>query len=237
MEVFLDMKEHQLNIDLYINSGGDAKIAKRYTSPTLQNQSKIKYLLSKLDVKKPASNKVHLSENLPKKENTPVVPPKIDEKHKFLGLITQYPVQLHKAYNEAFSLWIQLCSLKLQLNLISADDVTSAFQIQTDMVNLVHRFDRLKSALDHYMEFKEVIPTESYRDYTKLSPLELDKERRNLASLICKRKKTLLKKQSELPDKSSALFHKRLEAFNKKKRELEELILAEEKIMQILSSK
>ena len=79
------------------------------------------------------------------------------EKPKFLGLITQYPVQLHSAYSECFSLWISICSLKLKLNAVVPDDEELAYEIQTDMLRNIHRFDRLKSALEHYNQYKEVL--------------------------------------------------------------------------------
>lgn len=232
MEVFLDMEEHLQNIEIYLQNGGNPKIANRCKLPTLENRAKISYLISNFPK---TFQKISTPEPEPPEEkviNEEIKP----EKPKFLGLITQYPVQLHSAYSECFSLWISICSLKLKLNAVAPDDEELAYEIQTDMLRNIHRFDRLKSALDHYNEYKEVLAIESVRDFSKMSPLELDKERRNLSSAICKRKQTISKKEKELPEKSSPLYRKRLEALNKKKRELEELILDEEKIIEILNS-
>ena len=234
MEVFLDMEEHLQNIEIYLQNGGNLKIANRCKLPTLENRAKISYLISKFPKTFP---KLSTPEPEPPEEKIITEEKKETSKPKFLGLITQYPVQLHSAYSECFSLWISICSLKLKLNAVVPDDEELAYEIQTDMLRNIHRFDRLKSALEHYNQYKEVLATESERDFSKMSPLELDKERRNLSSAICKRKQTISKKEKELPEKSSPLYRKRLEALNKKKRELEELILDEEKIIEILNSK
>ena len=237
MEVFWHMDEHLQNIEIYLQNGGNPKIANRCKLPTLENRAKIAYLLSNL----PQRTKNITQEIKPKLEisEEKIIPEekKETEKPKFLGLITQYPVQLHSAYSECFSLWISICSLKLKLNAVAPDDDELAYEIQTDMLRNIHRFDRLKSALDHYNEYKEVIATESVRDFSKMTPLELDKERRNLSSGICKRKQTISKKEKELPEKSSPLYRKRLEEQNKKKREWEELIKNKKKIIEILNSK
>lgn len=237
MEVFWHMDEHLQNIEIYLQNGGNPKIADRYRIPTLENRAKIAYLLSNL----PQRTKNITQEIKPKLEisEEKIIPEekKETEKPKFLGLITQYPVQLHSAYSECFSLWISICSQKSKLNAVAPDDEELAYEFQTDMLRNIHRFDRLKSALEHYNQYKEVLATESARDFSKMTPLDLDKERRNLSSAICKRKQTISKKEKELPEKSSPLYHKRLEALNKKKRELEELILDEEKIIEILNSK
>lgn len=233
MEVFWHMDKHLQNIEIYLQNGGNPKIANRCKLPTLENRAKISYLISKFP-----KNFPKLSTPEPEPPEEKIITEEIKrEKPKFLGLITQYPVQLHSAYSECFSLWISICSLKLKLNAVAPDDEELAYEIQTDMLRNIHRFDRLKSALEHYNQYKEVLATESARDFSKMSPLELDKERRNLSSAICKRKQTISKKEKELPEKSSPLYHKRLEALNKKKRELEELILDEEKIIEILNSK
>ena len=229
------MDEHLQNIEIYLQNGGNPKIANRCKLPTLENRAKISYLISNFPKN---FQKISTPEPEPEPHEEIIITEEIKrEKPKFLGLITQYPVQLHSAYSECFSLWISICSQKSKLNAVAPDDEGLAYEIQTDMLRNIHRFDRLKSALEHYNQYKEVLATESERDFSKMSPLELDKERRNLSSAICKRKQTISKKEKELPEKSSPLYHKRLEALNKKKRELEELILDEEKIIEILNSK
>lgn len=237
------MEKHQQNIELYLSSGGDPKLALRYKAPTLENRAKVKYLLSAFSnsPKTPVNSPKELP--IEKKTDKSGQPKdstgqKLDtSKSKFLGLITQYPVELHSSYNEAFSIWLQLCSLKQKLNVISPEDESAAYEIQTDMLRKIQRFDKCKKALDHYQEHKEVIPTVSKRNFSKMSDLELDKERRNLASNICKRRQTIAKKEVELPEKESPLYQRRLEALNKKRRELEELILDEEKIAELIDRK
>lgn len=236
------MEQHQQNIELYLNSGGDTKLAKRYQLPTLENRAKISYLLSKIsnanNITQNANNFAQNANNIAQNvdsSNSPKTSP-VASKTKFLGLISQYPVALHPSYNEAFSLWLKLCSLKIRLNAVSPADESAAYEIQTEMLGKIRRFDQCKKALEHYNQYKEIIPTKSKRDFSKLTELELDRERRNLASNICKRKQTVAKKENELPEKDSPLYQRRLEALNKKRRELEELILDEEKILEMIGT-
>lgn len=229
------MEKHQQNIELYISSGGDPKLIKIYKAPTIENRAKLKYLLSKL--KSPEDKNDNLSKKISEKPRQSLDTNGQQVKPKFLGFITQYPAELHFSYQEAFSLWLQLCSLKIRLNAIAPEKESPAYEIQTDMLRKIQNFDRYKKALDHYTHHKAIIPTESKRDFSKLTELELDKTRRNLASNICKRKQTITKKESELPDPASPLYQRRLEALNRKIEELEELILDEEKISEMLKGK
>ncbi len=220
------MEKHTQNLSLYLSSGGDSKLAVRYKSPTLANRAKITYLLSQLKV----ADNVDSSTPVDKKETLPE-----PAKPKFLGLITQYPVDLHPTYHEAFGSWLNLCGLKLQLNEVPEDDEAAAFEIETEMLRKIRRFDTCKAALDYYNEHKAILPTESKRDFSKFSPLELDRERRNLESNISKRRKTISAKELELPEPGELQHYKKLEALNKKRSELEELLLDLEKIQELLN--
>ena len=227
------MEKHTQNLSLYLSSGGDSKLAVRYKSPTLANRAKITYLLSQLKVADnvdSSKNSVDSSTPVDKKETLPE-----PAKPKFLGLITQYPPTLHPSYHEAFSSWLNLCSLKLQLNEVPADDEAAAFEIETEMLRKLRRFDTCKAALDYYNDHKAILPTKSKRDFSKFSDLELDRERRNLESNISKRRKTISAKEIELPKPGELQHYKKLEALNKKRSELEELLLDLEKIQELLN--
>ena len=237
------MNSHQQNIDLFLKSGGDPTLASRYKAPTLENRARIKHLLSNFPKTfQEVSNSPKATENSPKKIILEKPRQRMDtgqtsEKPKFLGLISQYPADLHPCYTEAYSLWLELCSLKLQLNVISPEDEKAAYQLQTTMIRKIKRYDKCKNALDYYNKHKAIIPIDSKRNFYGLSDLELDRERRNLASNICKRKQTIAKKESELPDPDSSLYQRRVEALQRKIEELEELILDEEKILELIDRK
>ncbi|MDR2205767.1 MAG: hypothetical protein LBE36_06405 [Flavobacteriaceae bacterium] len=226
-------EKHKQNIELYLKNGGSERISKQYEVPSLANRAKISFLISNLKPK--ISSPLSPEGGKDGKTETPIIrnfPPSGDRGR--LGLIANYPVELHSSYNEAISLWLNLCSLKIKLNEIHSEDETAAYDIQTEMLGKLQKFERMRKSLDHYNETKRILPTESKADFSKLSELELDKERRNLASLICKRKKTIAKMESDLPEKSASNYQKKISSLNRKKEQLEELILNEEKIKDLM---
>lgn len=238
------MEQHRQNLDTYLSNGGDPKLAKRYAAATLENRAKIAYYLSQMKV----------PENFPKTfQEISTVEKKVSEKPrqlpdtvgqvldrpkptkpKFIGLITQYPVGLHQTYNDAFSIWLQLCSLKIQLNEISEAELNQAYDLQTKMLISIKKFDKCKEALDHYSANKRVLATVSKRNFEGWSELKLDLERRNLASNICKRKQTIARMEANLPEESDLNYRKRLAAIHLKRETLQEFILDAEKIDELL---
>lgn len=243
------MEKHQQNIELYLSSGGDPKLAARYKSATLDNRAKLSYLLSQMNI------------SYEKKENIPgqsldIDRQKVDkpqkstdvsdinvgditknepEKPKFLGLITQYPVELHSTYHDAFTIWLKLCSLKIKLNVVDPEDEAAAYSFQTKMLRHIEKFDKCKRVLDHYLENKRILPTKSKNDYSNMSVLELDREKRNLAGLICRRKQTIARMESMLPEVTAPDYNRKLAAINNKIEQLEVLVLDQEKILELLA--
>lgn len=230
------MEEHSKNIELYLQSGGDPKLVNKHRLPTLENRAKITYLLSKIsidvsDVSENQRQNVDISRQIPDK-----VPEKAPEpsKPKFLGLIAQYPVELHPTYQQACQIWINVCSLKIQLNAVPRHDEKQAFKLQTGILEKMEQFDVCKKVLDHYNEHKRILPTATKSDFSKLSPVELITKRNSLRSLITRRKQTIDKMEAELPEESDENYYKKISAINRKKEQLQELILDEEKITKML---
>lgn len=227
------MRTHAENIELYLFSGGDPRLAKLHKTSTLQNRSRIVYLLSKIqklentfEVKVPEEKIITPDTEISVKPNP--------ERPKFIGEIMQYPVELHSTYNETENLWFKYCSLKLDLNQVPPAEEKTALDIQNKIIDLFKRFDICKKILDHYLIHKHILPTESKRDYKNLTPLQLDQERRNLESLICRRKQTIKKMEEALPEESDPVFNRRLSSLNYKKEQLQEYILDQEKINKLL---
>lgn len=231
MRFFRIMEKHQQNIKLYLANGGNPGIAQRHALPTLSNRAKISYLLSQLDI-------VSDSTPLPKVSTpAPILSTPVQQEpsqKRFLGLISQYPIELHPTYKKAYEIWFELCGLKIQLNAVADEDQAAAYDIQNKIAKHFRELDRCKEVLNHYDENKAIMPTESAKDYSKLTPLELDQKRRNLASNICRRKQTIATKEKELPPEDSPLYARRLDALNRKKEELEQKILDEEKLIKML---
>ncbi len=235
------MKTHEENLKLYLENGGDPKIANRHRLPTIQNRAKISYLLSQLSINKwEQSTKVKIE--IPKvevQEEERFVDKLVNEfsltKPKFLGFISQYPVELHSTYQDCYNTWLDVCRFKIELNLVRPYDVEDAYILQKKIFKSIGIFDRHKKALDYWLSEKRIIKTESKKDYSKFTPLELDQERRNLASLITRRKQTIAKKESELPSPEASDYRKKYETLQFKKEQLEEFILDQNKILETLN--
>lgn len=249
MEVFLYMEKHQQNIELYLSSGGDPKLAARYKTPTLDNRAKLSYLVSQMKITYEKKESIPVQSldidgqkvDKPQKGidvsdiNVGDIPKNEPEKPKFLGLITQYPVELHSTYHDAFAIWLKLCSLKIKLNAVDPEDEAGAYSFQTKMLRYIEKFDKHKRVLDHYLENKRILPTKSKNDYSNMSVLELDREKRNLAGLICRRKQTIAKMESMLPEVTAPDYNRKLAAINSKIEQLEVLVLDQEKILELLA--
>lgn len=233
MEDFFIMRTHIENLDLYLSSGGDPKIARIHKIATISNRAKMEYLVSKLDQKKNIVEEKRDEVDVPVKMvvKTPTI---IKEVPKIAGLITQYPPELHSIYHELEFLWSEYCEMKLVLNDIPPHQEKEALSIQNKIFKIFERFDKHKKVLDHYVKYKHILPTESKRNFDNMTQLELDLERRNLAALICRRKQTIKKMQGLLPEETDPAFNKRVASINHKKEQLQILILDQEKIIQLL---
>ena len=237
MEVFSDMEEHLKNIERYLQSGGNPKLAGRHKLPTLENRAKITYLLSKVSKNDVSEIKANNRKNPDSGQHTTdIITEKSPEpsKPKFLGLIAGYPVELHPVYQNAYQIWVHVCSLKIQLNAVPGHDEKEAFRIQTSILEKMERFDCCKKALDHYNDHKRILPTATKSDFSKLSPIELITKRNSLRSLITRRKQTIAKLETELPEGSDKGYYKQISALNRKKEQLQELILDEEKLNELI---
>jgi ribosomal protein S17E len=229
------MGTHAENLELYLLSGGDPKVAKLHKIGSIQNRSRIIYLLSKLEknTKTAVSVEIESPEHEIIKEDPVFLKPEVP---KLAGLITQYPAELHPVYHELEYLWSKFCELKLELNAARPEHEKKAFGIQTKIFQLFEKFDKNKKILDHYIDYKHILPIESKRNFDKMTQLQLDQERRNIATLICRRQQTIKKMEEQLPEETDPAFNKKLSSLNHKKEQLQELILDQEKIIQLLHS-
>lgn len=225
------MKTHEENIQFYLENGGDHKIANRHKLPTLQNRAKISYLISQ---QKPKESITYQDEEKKYQDDSKKHQDVEPAKPAFLGFISQYPVELHSTYKNCYNAWIDVCRFKIQLNDVVPLDVEDAYQLQLKIFKSISKFDRYKNSLDYWNDHKRILPTESKKDYSKFTPLELDQERRNLASLICRRRQTIEKKKKELPPTSDPNYTKKILSIQVKNEQLEELILDENKILDLL---
>ena len=234
------MEKHTQNLHTYLSSGGDPKLALRYKTPTLENRAKISYLISQLP-NIVISNSPRDPENSPTTSPEPTIQkPKPAvifkrERPKFIGVIAQYPSELHKTYQEVDSLWFEFCELKVELNSVPADQEADAYEVQMEILGVMKKFDKHKYILDYYLEHKRVLPMISKNNFSKLNIVQLDHKYKNLESLICRRKQTIAKMQNDLPPEDDQNYRKEVAAVQRKIEQLQEYILDQEKIQQMLN--
>lgn len=227
------MRTHAENLELFLASGGDPKLARQLKTATIQNRSRIVYLLSKFDKNLSAANTLEKGNSEQYDTLEKPIFSKI-EAPNFAGLITQYPAELHPVYHELQSLWLKFYEVKLELNATHPEHEKKAFGIQTKIFQLFEKFDKNKKILDHYIDYKHILPIESKRNFDKMNQLQLDQERRNIATLICRRKQTIEKMEVQLPEDMDPMYNKKLSSLNHKKEQLQEMILDQEKLLTLL---
>ena len=232
----MSAEKHQQKIDLYLLNGGLQKHAIAYRSPSLQNRAKISHFLMELSKKKGFIAKLpEVSESVKEVIKPSVEMPKPQsEKPKFLGIIAQYPAELHPVYQNAYNNWIKACSLKIKLNAVDDDDEEEALEIQTEIFKIMERFDKDQAALNYYTENKRVLPTATATNFDDLSPIELMTKRNSLRGLVTRRTQTLNKRSAELPAKEDPTFRTKQNFIHNKTEELQDMILQLQKLDEML---
>lgn len=221
----MNAKQHEILLEKYTALGGDARIINAVKNFSLKNYAKLKYEYSKIENKTTAP-----PPETPPKEATP--PP---QKIGFKDFISDYPAQLHPTYRKRLEVWLSLCSLKIQFNEIPPRQEEKAFALQYQIYLLFKEMDRLEHILKHYRQYKRIMPTETKKDFSEKTELELYKQRNNLRSLITRREQTIAKMQAEIfSDREPT--PKQLHLLNLKKEQLQqkinELIEIEKRLVQ-----
>lgn len=218
----MNAKEHKKLLSEFVAKGGSERLSKSLQRFSLQNHAKLKYELSKLK-----------TEDKPKIESPRTVETPKTRK-VFDDLIADYPVQLHSTFRRRWEVWLEACSWKMQLNRVDAQDAETAFGIQIKIYNCFIEFDRCQKILKHYREHKRIMPTEVATDFSKLTELELFKCRNKLRASITRRRQTIEKQETNLPDKEDESYVLRLHSLNRKKEQLQDKLnelLACEKLL------
>ncbi|MFK8302676.1 hypothetical protein ACI75Y_07165 [Capnocytophaga stomatis] len=107
-------------------------------------------------------------------------------------LISDFPPELHGIYLERKHVFLQACSLKMQLNAVPMEDENQALSLQQKIVQLFERMDDCTTILDHWTEHKRILKPQT-EDFSVLSAMELIKKRNALRSNLVSREKSLKK--------------------------------------------
>ena len=213
----MNAQKHRQLLEEFLSAGGNSRIAESLKNFSLQNYAKLKYEYKRLGaIHQHETPKEHL-----KKEsgNPKTEPPK---RKVFNDLIADYPVELHPAYRRRWDLWMQACSLKMQLNKIPETETESALEIQMKIYRCFLDFDQCQKVLKHYREHKRIMPLEAETDFEGMSELEIYKHRDNLRALITRRKQTINKMENSLPAPEDPEYKSRLHTLNLKREQLQE---------------
>lgn len=220
----MNAQKHKELLEQYLQKGGNKRLADSVRVFSLQSHAKLKYELGKLgdvlEVKVEAL-KVENESPQPKRESV------------FKELIIEYPTALHGTYRRRWEIWLELCSWKIRLNEVPENKSEQAFEIQWTIYSLFQELDQCQAILKHYKEHKRIMLTESQRDFSEMSELQLYKERNNLRALITRRKKTIEQMQSDL--KGTEPTPRQLHSLNLKREQLQEKINELTQIQKILS--
>lgn len=107
-------------------------------------------------------------------------------------LISDFPPELHGIYLERKHVFLQACSLKMQLNAVPMEDENQALSLQQQIVQLFERLDDCTTILDHWTNQKRILKPQT-EDFSTLSAMELIKKRNVLRSNVVSREKSLKK--------------------------------------------
>lgn len=190
----MNTTQHQELLEQFRKLGGSEKLAQSLTPFSLKNFAKLKYELGKI------KNEGIKNEELKNEPKTKTEQPKTKNK-VFNDLIVDYPLALHPVFRKRWEVWMEACSLKIQLNALGENpkvDIEAIFAIQWKIYRCFQEFDVCQTILKHYREHKRVMPFEVKRDLSAMTEMELFKHRNNLRALITRRKQTIEKMEQEL---------------------------------------
>ncbi|WP_264560683.1 hypothetical protein [Flavobacterium sp. N501239] len=148
--------------------------------------------------------------------------------------MASYPMGLHSVYRDRISNFYNACELKFKLNALPADDEEEAFDLIIQLEELWERIDRAWFVLNHWKDYGRIMPFDTSEDFKKMNAIQLVKRRDQLQTSISKRNKTLEKIIQEV--ESSPEDRVKLNLLNRKKEQLQQLIIDLETIRNLLKN-
>jgi len=183
---------------------------------TLKSEARLRYEIRKLK-----QGKAYSSVRQSLVPRTQLISAKRAE--SVVGLISEYPTELHEKYMERRKKFLTACSLKMQLNALSENQIQPALALQYKIWRLFQFVDRANEILLHYRETKGVLSVHPQTDFSRLSALQCVQRRNTLRSNLVSRKKTLEKLEKNLPAPGSTDYLRRWDLFQRKKEQYLEL--------------
>lgn len=184
---------------------------------------KLKYELMKY-LENDQVKSVQKVKSKPKKITTTLKVEKIKEASSTLSKlkskpISAYPVELHETYKLRIETFYEASSLKIQLNEVPEEDHETALKLQLQIWYLLQQNSKHWKILEYYERTKQILPTKSKKDFSKLTPMEIVKQRQRLYVNRSKRIQTIENKQIELNNELNEARRERLINFIIRKKE------------------
>lgn len=211
--------DYQDGLRLLAKHTNNTQLLKQFAQESALNRMKMRIALSNIaktqtlkTVKTKQSAVLSIVDKSPEKAVTTKKP------------ISAYPKELHEIYQLRINSFLRASSLKVELNAVPEDDELSALELQTEIWKQLEVNKKCWQILDHYDTTGQVLPTKSTTDFSKLSPMEMVKQRQRLYVNVSKRKKTIenIELQISEEDKPGKIERLKSKLFQKKY-ELQEL--------------
>lgn len=148
--------------------------------------------------------------------------------------MAMYPMELHETYRNRISDFYEACELKFKLNMLHPDAEEEAFDLIFKLEVLWEKIDRAWFVLNHWKDYNRIMPMKETEDFTKLNGIQLVKRRDQLQTSISKRNKTLDKLFQEV--EASPEDRTKLNLYNRKKEQLQQLLIDLETIRNLLKN-
>ncbi|WP_172919445.1 hypothetical protein [Capnocytophaga canis] len=168
---------------------------------SLANEAKVRQEIKRLksinNVQLTDDNVQLINKNILPKDSVPAEPTEQSLLSATSKLISDFPPELHGIYLERKHVFLQACSLKIQLNHLPDKEVNKALNLQRIILELFEKMDSFNAILDHWTEHKRVLKPQT-EDFSTLSALELIKKRNVLRSNVVSREKSLKKWKADV---------------------------------------
>ncbi len=103
------------------------------------------------------------------------------------------PKELRPRFKSLTDLWYQMCELKFALNEVPPKKQKQALEIILQIEALDQEKDLIWKEIDHWQEYKTILPLNTETDFKGLTPHELYLKKVNLGNYIHKKQKRIKK--------------------------------------------
>ena len=120
----------------------------------------------------------------------------------------ELPAELKVRFRLAKDIFYDMCDLKFALNDLPDSAEHQALDIQLQIEALDEQRETIWKELEHWQEYKTMLPTKADEDFSQLTPQKLFLKKANLASSISKMSKRIESWKNDLekePDKEKRL--------------------------------